>query len=580
MKVFDNLTNLKNSIVFGSIIFLGCHVQSASIFFDNSTFAVRDSSGTRITNSNDYLAAYGWFNTGFTPTTNNVSSWLNNFYGVSGYHKYNSVSQENTISAGITLAFNAGPDNSPDDGIYDYLAKIGSSQGGSIIGLASVGTLLPENNAFNVIIWNAPTASAATEAAIFSSSGTAWKITTQFDVETPDIVELSGQTTISSVLTGGLSTTSGSRFVQMVVIPEPSTGALLLLGAATSLFLRFRKNAAKSTYSKTSLILAFSVLGSFAVQAQSTVSTPIVGFQTVNLAVGMNSVGFPLLNPDTAKTTVASFSSNALSLSGETNFGGKLDATKSYYVEVYSGSLKGDRFDLDTTATISAANGTAVLNSTSANNTFAVSSIGTSLDGQTVAVRPHITLSQIETMASTPLLGSSSLSSSDGIAFTEGGVLVYYFKKADGTWRRTGSSADFSSKVISPGTGIFIKKVSSTSSLTQTGVVRQNDFSRPYSSGVSLIAPGFPLDRSVVGVGMTPGSGVTDWTGGTASTGDSLSVYENGVLVKYTLKPDGSLTKVGSSTDFRNSSLIVGSSSQFLKRAKANSDNVEINPVQ
>jgi|GEM_PF-940433 len=576
MKILNKIKIFKNSIVFGSILLLGSHAQSASIFFDNSTFAVRDSSGTRITNSSDFLAAYGWFNTGFTPTTNNVSSWLSNFYGVSGYHKFNSTSSENTISAGITLGFNPGPDNSPDDGTYDYLAKIGSSQGGSIIGLASVGTLLPENTAFNVIIWNASTASAATEAAIFSGSGTAWRITSQFDVETPDIVELSGQTTITSVLTGGLSTTSGSRFVQMVVIPEPSTGALLLLGAASSIFFRPRRRSLNTTVS---LFVSLLILGSFGVQAQSTVSTPIVGFQTVNLGVGMNSVGFPLLNSDTVKTTASSLSGNAVTLSGETNFGSKLDAAKSYYIEVYSGSLKGDRFDLDTTATVNAANGTAVLNSSSANNTLAVSSIGSSLNGETVAIRPHITLSQIETMASTPLLGSSSLSSSDGVAFTEGGVLVYYFKKADGTWRRTGSSADFSAKVIAPGTGVFIKKATSSSSLTQTGTVRQNDFSRPYGSGVALISAGFPLDRSVVQIGMVPGAGTTDWFGGTAATGDSVSVYENGVLVKYTLKSDGSLTKVGSSTDFKNSALITSSSSQFLKRSKANADNIEINPV-
>ena len=95
--------------------------------------------------------------------------------------------------------------------------------------------------------------------------------------------------------------------------------------------------------------------------AQTTSYSDIVGYQTISVPVGLSTAGFPLLNPDILKTSATSLSGNNLSLSGETNVGSKLTAGEPYYVEVYSGSLKGDRFDVNTSATISAANGTVVL---------------------------------------------------------------------------------------------------------------------------------------------------------------------------------------------------------------------------
>ncbi len=325
-------------------------------------------------------------------------------------------------------------------------------------------------------------------------------------------------------------------------------------------------------------VLALAATPAF-LHAQTTSYSDIVGYQTKTISTGLNAVGLPLLNPDLVKTSASSFTGSSVALSGETNFGSKLNSAKSYYLEVYSGSLKGDRFDLDTTATITAANGTAVLNSASVNNTYPTASIAAQLDGANIAIREHITLAQLESMTSSPLLGSSSLASSDSVAFVEGGSLVYYYKKGDGGWRRTGSSADFSTKVIPPGVGVFVKKVTSGTTLTQSGSVRDNDFARPYSSGLSLVAAGYPLDRSPFGIGVTPGAGATDWTGGTPATGDSISLIEGSSLVRYTLKPDGSLNKVGNSSDFRNAAIISATDSQFIKRGRANSDNVEIDPV-
>ena len=328
---------------------------------------------------------------------------------------------------------------------------------------------------------------------------------------------------------------------------------------------------------KLNVTLAILVAAVMAGNAE-TVTSDIVGYQTKTLNAGLNSLGLPLLKDNIVKTAATSVSGNSVSLTGETNFGAKLSTAKNYYIEVYGGTSKGDRFDVDVAATISAANGSVVLNATSGNNTMPVASIGTTLDGQVVAVREHYTIADFDAMLSTAATGSASIATSDAIGFTEAGAIVFYNKKADGTWKKVGSSADFSAKIIPPGVGVFVKKYTGTSTLTQVGTVRDNDFSRPYSSELTLMAAAYPVDVTPSNLAIAPGAGATDWTGGTVATGDYVSVVESGALVKYTLKTDGKINKVGNSSDFKDSNLFVASDAQLVKRAKANADAVLTKP--
>ena len=329
---------------------------------------------------------------------------------------------------------------------------------------------------------------------------------------------------------------------------------------------------------KLNVTLAILVAAVMAGNAQTTVNSDIVGYHTKTISPGLNSVGLPLLKSDLVKTTATSVTGNSILLSGETNFGAKLNSAKSYYVEVYSGTLKGDRFDVDVAGSIVAANGGVVVNPSSGNNTMPVASIGTNLDNAIIAVREHITLADLDTYLSTPAVGNNSISLSDGVGFTESGSLIFYNKKADGTWKKVGNSADFSAKTIPPGVGVFIKKTGSAVTLTQVGNVRENDFARPLTTQLSLAAPAYPVDLTPVNLAIVPGIGATDWTGGTVVTGDYVSKVESGSLIKYTLKADGSVNKVGNSTDFKNTALFVGSEAQLVKRAKANADLVEVKP--
>ena len=148
--------------------------------------------------------------------------------------------------------------------------------------------------------------------------------------------------------------------------------------------------------------------------AQTSTTDP-VGYQTISVPVGLSTAAFPLLNPDVLKVATTTLTGAALALEGQTNVGALLSSVEPYYIEVYSGALKGDRFDVDVAATIAAANGNVVLNSGSLNNTFLFSSVGTSLDGATVALRKHVTIEQVQGMASSALVGNNTAGSADQI---------------------------------------------------------------------------------------------------------------------------------------------------------------------
>ena len=309
------------------------------------------------------------------------------------------------------------------------------------------------------------------------------------------------------------------------------------------------------------------------------VYSDIVGYHTKTISPGLNSVGLPLLKSDLVKTTATSVTGNSILLSGETNFGAKLNSAKSYYVEVYSGTLKGDRFDVDVAGSIAAANGGVVVNPSSGNNTMPVASIGTNLNNASIAVREHISIADLEAMLSAPAAGTASIATSDSIGFTESGSIVFYTKKSDGTWKRVGNSNDFSSKVIPPGVGVFFKKYTGTATITQIGNVRDNDFARAYTTTLDLIAPAYPMDNSPASIGVQAGTGATDWFGGTVATGDSISIVQSGSLVRYSLKSDGKLTRVGNSADFiADPTIIAGNDAQLIKRSKANTDTVQVRP--
>ncbi len=333
-------------------------------------------------------------------------------------------------------------------------------------------------------------------------------------------------------------------------------------------------------------VLSLLILPSVALPlaAQTTVSTPIVGFQKATVPVGLSTMGFPLLNSDTLKTTAITLSVSALSLSGQSNVGSLLTAGEPYYLEVYSGSLKGDRFDIDTEATISASNGTVVLNSASPNNTLPIGSIAAQLDGATVALRKHITVQQIQNSCSPSLVGNNNSALADQIQIFDSSLqrfVAFYLRGNLTEWRLTTSPSVVTKAAIPPGSGIMIlRRGSSSTEVTTTGVVRQNDFALPYKTGQQLLAPPVPVNYSPSSLGAF---GTNGWTGNNnSSLADKISIYspETASFVTYYLRTGGTEWLIAvSPTVVTSSNVIASSAGFFVDRKTDDLNNILVNPI-
>jgi hypothetical protein len=101
---------------------------------------------------------------------------------------------------------------------------------------------LPEGKAFSLVIFNAATSAAATQAGVFTGTS-AWQITSQFDNSSPDLTDFTLPAASFTAVVGSSSTTSGDRFFQLATIPEPSSASLLALGVAGLVALRARRKS-------------------------------------------------------------------------------------------------------------------------------------------------------------------------------------------------------------------------------------------------------------------------------------------------------------------------------------------------
>ena len=293
------------------------------------------------------------------------------------------------------------------------------------------------------------------------------------------------------------------------------------------------------------------------------------------MPVGLSTMGFPLLNPDRLKSTVTSLSGSALDLSGQSNVGSLLTSGEPYYLEVYSGALKGDRFDVDTAGTISAGNTTILLSASSENNTLPVASIGSDLDGALIVLRKHFTLSQVQGLFSTTLVANANPSLADQVnVFNSSGAFVAYSLRSSTEWRKSGDITNYAKLPIPPGSGILLNKRGSTTEMTVSGGIRQNDFATPYRAGLQFFAPSAPVDRTPVQIGMVPGT--NGWVGNVnPALADQVSILENGAFVAYSLRPDGTIRKSGSLTNFNATSILTGSTAYLIKRQNADANIVE-----
>jgi len=335
-------------------------------------------------------------------------------------------------------------------------------------------------------------------------------------------------------------------------------------------------------FSCSALIALLSFPAFSASQAQeATVTTDPVGFQSTVVPVGTSALGNPLVNADTVRAAVASNTSSVVTLGGVDNVGSLLTADEPYYVEVVAGALEGERFDLDTAATIAAGNSTVVIATGSASNTSNLTS--NSLANAQVAVRKHVTLEQLQGFFSPSLVGSNNAAAADQISLFDPatGNLISYFLRADNTtWRQSGTTTTVNKLPIPSGIGFFVTKRSSPSTYTSVGTVRMNDFAFPMPQGSSFRAAGFPVSYSPASLG---GSSADGWTGNNnVALADQLQVFDSstGIFVAYFLRTDGvTWRQSGTTTTVTSDQLFADNRPFMVLRRQADQDYVLVSPV-
>ncbi|MCX6937720.1 MAG: hypothetical protein NTU80_07440 [Verrucomicrobia bacterium] len=321
--------------------------------------------------------------------------------------------------------------------------------------------------------------------------------------------------------------------------------------------------------------------GFISFSSAQTVATHPVGAVSKTLPTGYSMVGLTLLNSSLYSGAVTLNDSSSVTLSGSNNFGLILSGTGMYYLEVVSGPLEGERFDVNTSATIASANSVVTINPASQNNTVTLTS--NALASCNVVLRSHITLNSLSSWITPALTGNNSSSSADQILIFNKALNAFdtYFLRADNvTWRKIGVADSVgASTVIPPGVGIFIRKVSTSATLTQVGAIRVNDFAMPLKAGLSLLAPGYPIPNSPTSLGANL---VNGWFGSNSSgAADQIITFNpsGNSYITYFLRSDGATWRqVGLVDDFKSVNVIGHDSAFWLRKATADLNYILVRP--
>ena len=186
---------------------------------------------------NNMAVRFGTFTGGFTPTLGNVSSWFSNFVGVNGYVTLlNAASNAGRLSASIT-----GGDSNAISSPVTSDSGVGANGSSSI----ATGSLL------YAIFWNASYVSNGSGGNTFYPAdpdlqvgvigNSAWTMPTTSGIDVSTITYTFASGTGSTALVGSIdNATKGITLA--AVVPEPSTGALMMIGAVGLVAMRgFRK---------------------------------------------------------------------------------------------------------------------------------------------------------------------------------------------------------------------------------------------------------------------------------------------------------------------------------------------------
>lgn len=329
-------------------------------------------------------------------------------------------------------------------------------------------------------------------------------------------------------------------------------------------------------------LLAALCASALSVQAGTTVTSAPYGAMTTSLSTNTAGLAFPLIAKDVFAGRIASNTTSTLTFE-TSGLVAALTAGEKYYVEIVSGPLEGERYDLNTATTISSGVATLDLATTSFSTSNALT-VNVLAQARAV-IRPHMTLGKLGAMFTPGLVGNASNTLADGVRVIGGvtGQTTYYYR-TDGTWRLTATSADMSGLVVAPDTSVVMVLRSGAKQWSHLGVVRTTAFRKKLKVGMQSFASGFPLDLSAVQIGAFTDPLEAEsirWTGSDTAAGDSFRVHNsaNDSYSAYYLRADGtSWFKSDGATDLSATSFLPGRGAVQLIRVKADAGYLIIRP--
>lgn len=319
--------------------------------------------------------------------------------------------------------------------------------------------------------------------------------------------------------------------------------------------------------------------------ASTTSATPPLGALNVTVAPGTRFAGMPLLNAAVLRDKVSSHTANVITLANVTNAGALLASTKAYFVEITGGAAPtyvGERFEVDVAATLSSANNTITI-AASNNNTLATLPSGNALAGDTLVIRPHLTLGQLfGTKDNTLMQGAAVATAADQVQFLNAASQAFetYYLLRNNTgsvvqWTKIGGGSGAQDTLSIPaGVGfVVVRNGTSPVTLTWLGEARLNAFARPLVQGNNLISSPYPVDASPVQRAMTHANGFNGST--ISSSADQIQLYASGAVQTYYLlrNASGSVeqwTKIGGGgTNYNQVSILSADSSAVIHKVSA-----------
>ena len=335
---------------------------------------------------------------------------------------------------------------------------------------------------------------------------------------------------------------------------------------------------------KSPLLWSLLCLSLPALLGQGTATSRAVGVLSTDVPAGLSGAQFPIIPTDSLISLVAGHVDagvagkrvHNLVLMSSATPASALATGVSYYLEVTSGALEGERFEVDETLTAAATPGVLVIDLDNANSTMPNMAVG-ALVGMKVALRPHMTLARLQSRITPALMGNNVASQADSVLVFTSTSSVTYYLRADGvTWRKAGSTTDYAGMVIPPDQSVMLQMRSGAKELRQEGMIRDNAFRMNIKAGVQSAATGFPDSLSPVEFGATTNliaPQLTTWVGNNQqSQADGIMVFDpsKGSFVTYYLRADGITWRAsGSTVDLSASKFLKPDSIILIKRRNA-----------